>query len=454
MSITPEEIVNHQTWEILQDLREESLVPKDDGSFFYDTTRTVIVAGKNSPTRERKFAIVHKLARDEKAITIVEEVAPDWRGERNGFYLKLLQPQFEQVYDKYRKACDLTSHLNDYQERLMEGDDKLPEFNRVENNNNNEKVMPPTPIKHKGQMFETGGGGGYYNRNHPINPIKKLGASEIVDGFSSSNYPFVLMVSEGILTASEFGSAGEVNYRLQSAPGQLLMQERQLMSKFEEFGLFRNLGEDDIFAIATLRDVDTKTMKQIVLEIKNRQSSIQTKSEGKSKDSKVRYNQLLEEIRQSSNQASSNLKERYDKLIKENHFEKKDPQKFTEEKQTIECCGLFYSFSTNQLIYTGGKKDISPETREMKFFITLYRRRGQTVDYKTIAKEANLQSYKYLSENGEVKHEDLHNKDFSPDVSLLRRDFREIVLSLGMSTEDFSKMIKTITKTGYKLICQ
>lgn len=162
MSITPEEIVNHQTWEILQDLREESLVPKDDGSFFYDTTRTVIVAGKNSPTRERKFAIVHKLARDEKAITIVEEVAPDWRGERNGFYLKLLQPQFEQVYDKYRKACDLTSHLQEYQDSMIKGNN-LPEFGHLEN-----KKQPQQSIrvKHKGQMFETGSGGGYYNRNH------------------------------------------------------------------------------------------------------------------------------------------------------------------------------------------------------------------------------------------------------------------------------------------------
>lgn len=49
MTMTPGEIINKQTWEILQDIKEESLAPDEDGTFFYDTT-TVIVAGENSPT--------------------------------------------------------------------------------------------------------------------------------------------------------------------------------------------------------------------------------------------------------------------------------------------------------------------------------------------------------------------------------------------------------------------
>ena len=62
MTMTPEEIISKQTWEILQDIKEESLAPKEDGTFFYDTTKVVIVAGENSPTREREWAIIRKLA--------------------------------------------------------------------------------------------------------------------------------------------------------------------------------------------------------------------------------------------------------------------------------------------------------------------------------------------------------------------------------------------------------
>src|SRR3989344_4823207 len=103
MTMTPEEIINKQTWKILQDFKEESLAPsEEDGTFFYDTTRTVIAAGENSPTQDRKWAIVRKLAK-EKAIEVVKEIAPDWRGGRNGFYLKVLQDKFEEVYHYYQK---------------------------------------------------------------------------------------------------------------------------------------------------------------------------------------------------------------------------------------------------------------------------------------------------------------------------------------------------------------
>lgn len=167
--------------------------------------------------------------------------------------------------------------------------------------------------KHKGQMFETGGGGGYYNRNHPINPPKKLSANEIVDGFSSSNYAFVLMVVKGILSASEFGTDGEVNYRLQSAPGQMLMQERQLLSKFEKLGLFRNLGEDGIFGIATLNDVDLSLLRQIIAEIEERESGVI--SENKFEEIKKRYNKTIQGLRERNQ--SSELKERYNKALEE-----------------------------------------------------------------------------------------------------------------------------------------
>jgi len=135
--MTPEETVNLEIWEVLQDIKEESLVPEEDGTIFYDTTKTVIAAGHPSPTLERKWAIVHKLSR-EKALKIIREIEPSWVGGRNGFYLKVLQPKFNEVYKRYQQACDLQSHLNTVQAKVYDNlnskkgkDSDLPEFLHV-----------------------------------------------------------------------------------------------------------------------------------------------------------------------------------------------------------------------------------------------------------------------------------------------------------------------------------
>lgn len=265
MSMTPEETANQYIWEVLKRIKQEIELEGSGEAIEYELSHAI---GAGIPSKNDEMKIIRKLARD-GAVKILEAHEPNWQGPRGWFKLEILQSKFGEVYEKYRKACDLTSYLNDYQERMIKGD-SLPEFSQIEHIDNKEKVTPAAPIKHKGQMFETGSGGGYYNRSHPIRPMKKQSANEIVDGFSSSNYAFVLMVSEGILSASEFGSDGEVNYRLQSAPGQMLMQERQLLSKFEKLGLFRNLGEDGISGIVTLRDVDIKRIREIIDDITKR----------------------------------------------------------------------------------------------------------------------------------------------------------------------------------------
>lgn len=99
--MTPEETVNLEIWEVLQDLKEESLLPDNEGQFFYDTTRTVIAAGEVNLTRERKWAIVKKLVREE-VIEIIRAIAPAWQATRNGLYLKVLQPKFDEVYSYYQ----------------------------------------------------------------------------------------------------------------------------------------------------------------------------------------------------------------------------------------------------------------------------------------------------------------------------------------------------------------
>lgn len=542
--MTPEEKFNHQVWEILQKIKEDYIAAETGKPIEYEFPH---VQGVGIIPKKRRRDIFYKL-QEWKAIKIINESIVG--NSTPLLEYQVLKTKFEEIYQKLQKACDLTTYLNEYQKNQLKGNDNLPEFGHL---NNKKQTKKTARVKHKGQMFETGSGGGYYNRSHPIRPTKKLSANEIVNGFSHSNYAFVLMVTEGILSAGEFGSDGEADYQLQSTPGQTLVRERQLLSKFEKLGLFRHLGEDGVFAIAKLRDIDTTTLKQIVTEIKSAQSNTEANarlikiekwldvkegwalkkmwqvvsalySEWQLQDDKafnmphdkferaritapkdleailkslhkrkvIRVSRKIAETPPSSDpnkpQGSlwatitdkPDITHKADTLVEifpdefthlrnslRERVSKKPPgedkivsnrkivvgPKKSKESQ-VQCCGLFYSFKTNQLVYSGGEKDISPETREMKFFLTLYQNKGQTVDYKIIAREANLQSYKDMSENGEVTHEDLQNKDFSEDASLLRRDFRKLVLSLGMSTDKFSKMIKTIKKQGYQLVCQ
>lgn len=257
------------------------------------------------------------------------------------------------------------------------------------------------------------------------------------------------MVSEGILSASEFGSEDEANYQLQSAQGQMLMQERQLLSKFVSLGLFSNFGEDGILGIAKLRNLDTKRIKQIILEIKNRQSNAKVKGN----NDKVRYDELIKEIKSSSEKNTADLQTKYKKMVNDIKIDdnnQKPVNKILSEELHI-YPNLIYSTSTNMLKYRGKEVQLSPETREIKFLLAIYNKRGQTVEYKALIKEVGSQIYKDLSDNGKVPLDKLQNKDFSEESAFLKRDFRKIVVSLEMSDDEFKNMIKTISKRGYKL---
>ncbi len=97
---------------------------------------------------------------------------------------------------------------------------------------------------------------------------------EIADNFSPENYNFVLMVLRQIISLAEFSPNGKVNYQLQSPPGQNLIKERSLLQKFEVQGLFKNLGEDEIFGIATLDSLDIPLIKELIAGIEEKISDV------------------------------------------------------------------------------------------------------------------------------------------------------------------------------------
>lgn len=148
-------------------------------------------------------------------------------------------------------------------------------------------IRPSGTVHHKGQMFETGSGGSGYWAKQGMQSYTKPDVKEIVESFSSSNYPFVLMVLNKILSLSEFSSDDKVYYELQSGYGQGIIQERMFLEKLEKLNLFSNLGEDGINGIATLSRVDTKTIRGIIEGIEQKQSPTipEQKSDGHSRNS-------------------------------------------------------------------------------------------------------------------------------------------------------------------------
>lgn len=145
-------------------------------------------------------------------------------------------------------------------------------------------------------------------------PIRRTSPRDIVNEFSSQNYSFVLMVLKQIALLAEFSIKDEINYQLQSPHGQPLIQERALLKKFQAKGLFRNLGEDGIFGIATLSDINIELIKQIIAEMEMKASGVIYQEEFEEIKAKNKYEKLVEEIRKPS---QPSLGERYDSHLKD-----------------------------------------------------------------------------------------------------------------------------------------
>lgn len=256
-------------------------------------------------------------------------------------------------------------------------------------------------------------------------------ALEIVNDFSPSNYGFVLKVLRAISSLAEFSSDKKVHYKIQSPAGQPIIQERMLLKKLDTLGLFSNMGEDGIFAIATLSDLDEKRIKEVILEMENRRSTPEHSHTAAEKILQTMAKKNEEGILASSRPKNSDLK----------------------ENEIIEWRGLKYSYSSCEISYKGGvPKNFSPESREIRFFKALKSNQRQVVDYKDLARAVESDFYKRMSESGDVPHSELKNSDFADDAGFLRRDFRTLALLAGMPAKEFEEMIVTISKKGYKML--
>lgn len=106
-------------------------------------------------------------------------------------------------------------------------------------------------------------------------PLYSSKSKQIVSQFSAENYQFVLMVLKEIIPLIDFSLNGKVSYNLQSPSGHPnLIKERLLLKKLEQQGLFRHLGEDGIFGITTLDNLDIPLIKEVVGRLEEKQSGV------------------------------------------------------------------------------------------------------------------------------------------------------------------------------------
>lgn len=195
--MTPEErIAEYFIW-VLDNIIEESLVTLEGEAIEYEFSR---IAGSGIPSKDTEEKILLKLL-ELKAISIPDRIDPssDYQGM---FYLKIIEPKFTEIYNKYKK---LTSR-----------------------------------------------------------------GSKLANSFSVSNLRFVLQVLEGVASAAEFSTGNEISYKLQFPPGQLIMQERQLLTKLQSLGYLRYTGEDGIYGVTSLRSVDVPSINDAIAIIKER----------------------------------------------------------------------------------------------------------------------------------------------------------------------------------------
>lgn len=249
---------NQEVWYVLGKIETERVVATNGKPIEYEfLDRQVLTPGVVTPDREKK--ILYKL-QEWGALKIREDPFEPPESTPYLFYLDLIHPKYEEFYKKFQKACDIDAYLNEYQNKLYKGK-KPSDFQKVDLS---KLALRPTFV---------------VPDENPA--IRELTAKDIADEFSERNYDFVLMVLQGILTLSEFGTNNKVQYQLQSDPGSELVKERLLLKKFELYGMFKNLGEDGLMGIVSLIEVNIKLVRDVVTCLEDKKTGVMSEEEFK-----------------------------------------------------------------------------------------------------------------------------------------------------------------------------
>lgn len=126
--MTPEEKFNQEVWEMLQKIEAEKLVTEEGKPVEYKFPIRHF-AGVGIIPQERQKKIIYKL-QEWGALQIREDPFDPPASTQRIFYLNLIQPKFGEIYKKFKKACDINSYLNDFQQKLL-NKEKKPKFSQL-----------------------------------------------------------------------------------------------------------------------------------------------------------------------------------------------------------------------------------------------------------------------------------------------------------------------------------
>lgn len=123
--MTPEEEFNQEVWQVMQKARKAELATVGK-HIEYKFPHFV---GVGIISKERQKKILYKL-QDWGALKIRENPWEPPESTPDTFYLNLIQPRFNETYERLQKACDIKSYLNNYQEKAFKNEN-LPKFSKV-----------------------------------------------------------------------------------------------------------------------------------------------------------------------------------------------------------------------------------------------------------------------------------------------------------------------------------
>lgn len=220
-------------WVDIQQLRTDSL---GEDEFIYPPDRK---PSPNNPTLG-EIKVILTAFQDEGAIKDIKSIDYGRRNNPTRWSIQIDSHYFKELGKKIK---DL--YLSKSQEKSEKESISFDDQGLIIEKQKSEQAVRPTGFSTKSIL--------------PTNPS----AEKIFKSFSPQNYSFILMVIRGILSLTDFSPNGKVHYQLQSPPGQRLINERSLLNRLNVEGLFSYYGEDGIFGIATIGNINIDVLREI-----------------------------------------------------------------------------------------------------------------------------------------------------------------------------------------------
>ncbi len=127
--MTPEEKYQKKYWRVLQNIKDQELLSDDGKTVNYKIYHKVISVGHGEPSEEEEIIILNKLNKI-GGIKIKKDENDDYE-DISVFYLDILQPKFNELYNKYKKMNQDKSEIQKETEAFTGIKDSIIKNNKI-----------------------------------------------------------------------------------------------------------------------------------------------------------------------------------------------------------------------------------------------------------------------------------------------------------------------------------